>query len=399
MTTPKTKDKKPAGKKKSVPRLCKWALVRTDVLQSLLGNDKWNKKLPAPAAAPATSLPPGRIPDRVPPLTKGRRHHHHHHHHRASRVSRPERAMPGRAAPRPGISRSTGGRAQTEALVRDMEGLLEGIPGGHRAHAPRSGQQQQQRQQREAERTRVLYTQRLQKLLALNDSRRRRRRRKQLRKIGRVRPVETGEEDYDGDYDEEEEEEEYDDDYDYNGRAEDDRESGWWKGPPRRQLEFGEDGDYEDLSPLEREAAAVLPKTVKSRAMKLLQWLSDRGHLAWRPHSLELVVKGVAHPGTNIIDLAGHAVRDKGAKAPMRGSPGPPPGFEIFARLIRQTNAPRELVKNQHRWDMVHPVAGDESYDELRDTEAEDAFKTPPHSGTSPFMQWESSVWAEGGRR
>ena len=109
---------------------------------------------------------------------------------------------------------------------------------------------------------------------------------------------------------------------------------------------------------MEREASDILPKTVKGRAMKLLKWLSARGKLSWRPGTHELVSGGIVHPGTNIIDLAGHAVHAKHAQPPKRGSPGPPPVFEVFAALLRQANAPRELVKTQRRWDMVYaPLA------------------------------------------
>ena len=123
-----------------------------------------------------------------------------------------------------------------------------------------------------------------------------------------------------------------------------------------------EELDKEDI--LEREASDILPKTVKGQAMKLLKWLSARGKLSWRPGTHGLVSGGIVHPGTNIIDLAGHVVR---AKPPKRGSPGPPPGFEVFAALLGRANAPRELVKNQRCWDMVYaPLAEPE---EVRDAD------------------------------
>ena len=62
---------------------------------------------------------------------------------------------------------------------------------------------------------------------------------------------------------------------------------------------------------LESQAAAILPKTVWARALALLGWLMDGGYISWRPDTLGLIVDGMDHKGTNLVDLAGHVVRQR----------------------------------------------------------------------------------------
>ena len=52
---------------------------------------------------------------------------------------------------------------------------------------------------------------------------------------------------------------------------------------------------------LESQAAAILPKTVRERALALLRWLLEGGYISWRPDTLELIVDGIEHKGTNLM--------------------------------------------------------------------------------------------------
>ena len=380
-------EKNKRKKKRKEARLRKWALVRTEVLQALLTrqhgqdrnkrNNNINNDRSSTANTAARARPPGVITDSVRATSTSRR---------GPQWTRPMTALPGPSGP--GVSRSWGPRTPVEDLLGDLERLLAGARTGRQGRAPRLGNRQ-----REAEHTRALYTQRLQKLLALTKATRRRGSRR--RKSGRGariylydRPEAShGEEEAEGDY----------------SGSPGVRRRLRFLGEEEEEEEEEEELDEEDI--LEREASDILPKTVKGRAMKLLKWLSARGKLSWRPGTHELVSGGIVHPGTNIIDLAGHAVRAKHAQPPKRGSPGPPPGFEVFAALLRQANAPRELVKNQRRWDMVYaPLAEPEEVSDADGNgsdandggakamgQEEDAFKTPPHTRQSPFSRWESS--------
>ena len=60
---------------------------------------------------------------------------------------------------------------------------------------------------------------------------------------------------------------------------------------------------------LESQAAAILPKTVRERVLALLRWLTDGGYISWRPDTLELIVDGIEYKGANLVDLAGHVLR------------------------------------------------------------------------------------------
>ena len=71
---------------------------------------------------------------------------------------------------------------------------------------------------------------------------------------------------------------------------------------------------------LESQAAAILPKTVRARALALLRWLTDGGYISWKPDTLELIVDGIEHKGTNLVELARHVVRQRRAEPALPSS-------------------------------------------------------------------------------
>ena len=115
----------------------------------------------------------------------------------------------------------------------------------------------------------------------------------------------------------------------------------------RKKLTYDTDSQDEDEITWEH---AILPKSVKARAATLLTNLRRGGRLHWNPDTHEMVIDGRTVPNTNIIDLAAHAVSQRQATMPVRGSPGPPPGFDKFAGVLRRANMPRVLLRNQRRW-------------------------------------------------
>ena len=123
----------------------------------------------------------------------------------------------------------------------------------------------------------------------------------------------------------------------------------------------GEDDDDldEDTEAVEEVMAVrdqVVPVSVAQRARTLLKLIrkhdQGRGNLSWTKGSHELVIKGKRLAGTDIFDLAVHVTRDRRAKRPQAGSPGPPPGFDRFARALRTlgAGAGREIMRNRRRW-------------------------------------------------
>ena len=287
-------------------------------------------------------------------------------------------------------------------------------------------------ERRALERSLALYGRRLQQVLGLTRQERRAAgRRRRLKVVGLLQQRRPR--------DEAEEEEEEEEDYDVEA-------AGGLRPPPRRRrrvagararrrLTFadgkGGDGDSEEAEPssdddddgaeeeeeaeawrdLEDQARSVLPRTVAQRALTLLRRLVNGGYVSWIPGTLEMVVDGQKQRGTNLVDLAGHVVRQRGADPLQRGSPGPPPGFVKFASALRRANASRELVRNRRRWGMVYDGGADDSDDEVAvatsastgkragagddEADSEETYGTPapkPEGAEDAFAQWESSV-------
>ena len=132
----------------------------------------------------------------------------------------------------------------------------------------------------------------------------------------------------------------------------------------RRRLTYDSDDDEDGIIWND----ASLPQSVRIRAATLLNQLRRNRLIQWDNDTHEMIVDGRAIPGSNIIDLVSHTVSQRQAARPIRGSPGPPPGFNKFAQVLREANVPRALIKNQRRWDEIFG-------------------KTQP----SPFRDWDSS--------
>ena len=125
---------------------------------------------------------------------------------------------------------------------------------------------------------------------------------------------------------------------------------------------------------LESQATAILPKTVRARALELLRWLMDGGYISWRPDTLELIVDDIEHKGTNLVDLAGHVLKQHLAEPLVHGSPGLPHCFAKFAAALRCANASYEqasFVRNRCCWPQIYS-ASDNDDNGGDDTEAEE---------------------------
>ena len=139
---------------------------------------------------------------------------------------------------------------------------------------------------------------------------------------------------------------------------------------------------------LESLAKTILSKTVRARALALLRRLTDGGYISWRPDTLELVVDGIEHKGTNLVDLVGHVVRQRRAEPLVHGSPGRH-GFAEFAATLRCANASHELMRNRCRWPQIY---SDDDNDDDDGTEAEDVrAKSEP----SEVEDKEEELWEE----
>ena len=104
-----------------------------------------------------------------------------------------------------------------------------------------------------------------------------------------------------------------------------------------------------------KETRRVLPPSVLNRSKALLEYLKDKGEgkISWSKKG-KLMVNGRVVPGSNIIDLTSHVVRERGSAPRKVQSPGAPAGFTTFSKILRELNVPKELVRNQRRWGRIY---------------------------------------------
>ena len=147
---------------------------------------------------------------------------------------------------------------------------------------------------------------------------------------------------------------------DYTDSEDDDQERDWYGGEEAGSQD--EDADERAVEDVMAIREAVVPPSVAKRARTLLMLVrkTDNGRrvLTWTKGKHELVLNGRRLAGTDIFDLVVHATRDKRAKRPKAGSPGPPPGFGRFARALSKigAGAGREIMRNKRRWPQLFPA-------------------------------------------
>ena len=105
--------------------------------------------------------------------------------------------------------------------------------------------------------------------------------------------------------------------------------------PPKSQ------NTEEELDPMEQEIIETIPDKWKSKGAQLLKKMKRSGILGWNAHG-NLVFKGEELPDTNVVDLVNDVVR--------RRKNNPPPGWNLFAQGMRETNVPQELIGNPDRY-------------------------------------------------
>ena len=106
----------------------------------------------------------------------------------------------------------------------------------------------------------------------------------------------------------------------------------------------GEDSD----EPLEDSLSAEMivrgiPKTMKSRAEALLAHLKKRGDVITWDDMGQVLLDGVLIPKSNISDLVSDAMRPRKHFNPV--------GVREFYNVLNKINVPKDLVRNERRWD------------------------------------------------
>ena len=101
-----------------------------------------------------------------------------------------------------------------------------------------------------------------------------------------------------------------------------------------------------------------IPKTMKTRAEALLAHLKERGDVITWDDMGQVLVDGVLIPKSNISDLVSDAMRSRKHFNPV--------GVREFYNVLNKTNVPKDLVRNERRWDETEKKKVDEKSKELK---------------------------------
>ena len=95
-----------------------------------------------------------------------------------------------------------------------------------------------------------------------------------------------------------------------------------------------------------------IPKTMKTRAEALLAHLKERGDVITWDDMGQVLLDGVLIPKSNISDLVSDAMRSRKHFNPV--------GVREFHNVLNKINVPKDLVRNERRWDEAEKKKVDE---------------------------------------
>ena len=101
-----------------------------------------------------------------------------------------------------------------------------------------------------------------------------------------------------------------------------------------------------------------IPKTMKTRAEALLAHLKERGDVITWDDMGQVLVDGVLISKSNISDLVSDAMRSRKHFNPV--------GVREFYNVLNKINVPKDLVRNERRWDETEKKKVDEKPKELK---------------------------------
>ena len=119
----------------------------------------------------------------------------------------------------------------------------------------------------------------------------------------------------------------------------------------------GEEEPKEDSLSVEMIVRGI-PKTMKTRAEALLAHLKERGDVITWDDMGQVLVDGVLIPKSNISDLVSDAMRSRKHFNPV--------GVREFYYVLNKINVPKDLVRNEKRWDETEKKKVDEKPKELK---------------------------------
>ena len=101
-----------------------------------------------------------------------------------------------------------------------------------------------------------------------------------------------------------------------------------------------------------------IPKTMKTRAEALLAHLKERRDVITWDDMGQVLLDGVLIPKSNISDLVSDAMRSRKHFNPV--------GVREFYNVLNKINVPKDLVRNERRWDETEKKKVDEKPKELK---------------------------------
>ena len=128
----------------------------------------------------------------------------------------------------------------------------------------------------------------------------------------------------------------------------------------RPEIMYGggeEEEPQEDVLSVEMIVRGI-PKTMKTRAEALLAHLKERGDVITWDDMGQVLVDGVLIPKSNISDLVSDAMRSRKHFNPV--------GVREFYNVLNKINVPKDLVRNEKRWDETEKKKVDEKPKELK---------------------------------
>ena len=133
------------------------------------------------------------------------------------------------------------------------------------------------------------------------------------------------------------------------------------KHEPKNGMMYG--GGEEEEEPQEDSLSVEMivrgiPKTMKTRAEALLAHLKERGDVITWDDMGQVLVDGVLIPKSNISDLVSDAMRSRKHFNPV--------GVREFYNVLNKINVPKDLVRNERRWDETEKKKVDEKPKELK---------------------------------
>ena len=128
---------------------------------------------------------------------------------------------------------------------------------------------------------------------------------------------------------------------------------------------------------IESQIIQSAPKNLRQKASALLKRIKQDNNIEWNTKG-ELVYKGEVVPKSHIHDLVQDVLRKRKNHVPR--------GWETFARALKESNIPQDLVGNQERWQWMDQQ--DQSISIGTTQSASDVYNPKIKSRSNKQLRW-----------